>query len=607
MGLCGSSPGQQPSPADAPPPDTTRGADTAANNNGTLVKVDEHGSVTLRADDLPLSTALRILSKEGRRNIIATPGVHGSVTANLYNVPFEDALDALLLANDAGYRMVGNFIYVYTNDELAEIIAAETPFETRVFVLSHIPAADAQVMIAPLLGEGGTSTISPPPTTGITPSAEDAGGDALAARDMLVVHDRPERVAQIAEVIRAIDVRPRQVLIEATILRAQLSEDNALGVDFTITGGVDFEALAATSAGVGDLTLGEISGRTLEGCNSVFGTEFTGAVPPGGLTVGVIKDHIAFFVRALEGIADTTVIANPKVLALNKQRGEVIVGRQDGYPVIVTTETTSQQTSAMLETGTRLIFRPFIGDDGYVRMELHPEDSRGEVVGDQPQKETTEVTTNVMIKDGQTILIGGLFRESTRDSRGQVPLLGDIPVIGTAFRSRRDTTDREEVIILLTVHIVKDDAYAQAGAEQLEEIERIRVGARDGVQWFGRERLAQAHYRAALEHFAAGDDDKAMWDVQMALYNSPRFHDAQMLKEKLQDRRDWDDEGSITRSFIHYLIAREHGGNATTYGRPAPPFERPDFDDAPPDAGGNDAAAKNNRAATDDAAAADEK
>jgi type IV pilus assembly protein PilQ len=573
---------QEPSAPEQPASTASDSDEPPANdNNGTLVEVDDHGTVMLRADELPLSTALRMLSIKGRRNIVATPGVKGFVTANLYHVPFEDALDAILLANNAGYRTEGNFIYVYTNEELAEIIQAETPFQTRVFRLNHIAALDAQAMITPLLSEGGSCTVSPPATMGIAPSAEEAGGNQLASRDMLVVHDRPDRIMHVTEVLRQIDVRPRQVLIEATILRAQITEDNALGVDFTITGGVDFEALAATSAGVGDLSLGTLSGDALQGCNSLVSTDFTGAVPPGGLTVGVIKDHVAFFVRALEGIADTTVLANPKILALNKQRGEVIVGRQDGYPVIVTTETTTQQTSALLETGTRLIFRPFIGDDGFVRMELHPEDSRGEVVGDQPQKETTEVTTNVMIKDGQTILIGGLFRESTRDARGQVPLLGNIPILGTAFRSRRDTTDREEVIILLTVHIVKDDVFAEAGKEELQKIERIRVGARHGIQWFGRERLAQAHYRAALEHFAAGDDGKALWDVQLALHNSPRFYDAILLKEKLLNERDWDDEGAVTRSFIHQLIADERDGYEYPYGRPAPPFTRPEPDELP--------------------------
>jgi len=550
--------------------------------NGNVVHVTEQGRVQMHVDNVPLATVLRMLSVQSRRNIVATPAVQGSVTANLFNVTLEEALDAVLLSNNAGYRVAGNFVYVYTHEQLAQLSAAETPLETRVFTLNHIRAADAQTLLAPLLSSDGSLTVSPDAETGIASTPDEAGGNTHSAHDLLIVYDRPASVARIAEVLRQIDVRPRQVLIEATILRAQLSEDNALGIDFTITGGVDFEMLTAQSTGVTNLTLGDLPTNRFGSFNSNITTDFTGAVPPGGMTLGIIKDHVAIFVRALEGIADTTVIANPKVLALNKQRGEVIVGRQDGYPIVITTETTSQQTTQMLETGTRLIFRPFVGDDGWVRMELHPEDSRGEVVGTQPQKETTEVTTNVMIRDGQTILIGGLFRESTRNARGQVPVLGNIPIIGPLFQSRRDTTDREEVIILLTVHIVQDDAYAEAGEQELDAIERIRVGTRRGIQWTGREKIAQYHYHKALEHYAAGEDKDALWDVRMALHNNPRFYDAILLKEKILNRRDWNDEGSRTRSFIHRLIAEERGMPTPNYDRPAPPFQR-DPDLASPD------------------------
>ncbi len=550
--------------------------------NGDVVQVSEQGTVQMHVNNAPLTTVLRMLSVQSRRNIVATSAVQGSVTASLFNVSLEEALDAVLLANNAGYRVAGNFVYVYTNEQLAQLSAAEAPVETRVFTLNYIRAGDAQKLLAPLLSPEGAVTVSPGAETGIAASAQKAGGDSHAAHDVLIVFDHPDRIRRIAEVLRQIDVRPKQVLIEATMLRAQLSEDNALGIDFTVTGGVDLELLGSRSTGITDLTVGELPQDRFEHFNSRIVTDFTGVVPPGGMTLGIIKDHVGVFVRALEGIADTTVIANPKVLALNKQRGEVIVGRQDGYPVVITTETTSQQTTEMLETGTRLIFRPFIGDDGWVRMELHPEDSRGRVVGSQPQKETAEVTTNVMIRDGQTILIGGLFREATVDSRGQIPGLGNIPFLGALFRSRNDSTQREEVIILLTVHIVQDDAYAEAGAQELDAIERIRVGSRHGIQWTGRERIAQYHYHKALEQYAAGRNKDALWNVRMALHNSPRFYDAVLLQEELLNRRDWNDEGSRTRSFIHRLIAEERNTPWPEYGRPAPPFE-PDADPSSPD------------------------
>src|SRR5205807_117789 len=114
------------------------------------------------------------------------------------------------------------------------------------------------------------------------------------------------------------------------------------------------------------------------------------------------------------------------------------------------------------------------GDNGYIRLEIHPEDSSGSVdPTGVPSKSVTEVTTNVMVKDGNTIVIGGLFRESTNRNRTQVPGLGSLPGVGPAFRQQTDTTTREEVIVLLTPHIVKDDqAYSAASAAELKEADR---------------------------------------------------------------------------------------------------------------------------------------
>jgi type IV pilus assembly protein PilQ len=212
-------------------------------------------------------------------------------------------------------------------------------------------------------------------------------------------------------------------------------------------------------------------------------------------------------------------------------------------------------------------------------MELHPEDSIGGLTAaNLPFETTTELTTNVLCRDGQTVLIGGLFREVTTTTRGQVPFLGDIPGIGAAFRNTGDETGREEVIILLTVHLVKDhEAYAQAGRRQLDDIERSRVGLRRGLMWTGRERLAQAHYRKALEHFATGDVDRALWDVRLALHNFPRFLSAIHLREEILQDRAWDDEGSVTRDFMSRLILQElaPGDELPPFGRPDPPFAGP--------------------------------
>ncbi|MFQ5495876.1 MAG: hypothetical protein ACE5EX_10900, partial [Phycisphaerae bacterium] len=226
-----------------------------------------------------------------------------------------------------------------------------------------------------------------------------------------------------------------------------------------------------------------------------------------------------------------------------------------------------------LETGTQLIFRPFIGRDGFVRVELHPEDSIGFVNAQGlPSEQTTELTTNVILRDGQTILIGGLFREINTDTRSQIPALGNLPVIGALFRSESESSDREEVIILLTIHVIKDhDRYAEASADQFEDIERVHVGSRLGLMWHGRDRLAQSHYEKAVELSGAGKPDKALWHVNLALRNQPRMLPAIRLKERILQRRAWDEDFAGGRTFLHELIARERGYALPLFGRPRVP------------------------------------
>lgn len=537
----------------------------------TGITISERGRVQLHVADMPISTALRLLSVQSQRNIVASPNVKGTVTANLFNVTFEEALDAILTPVGASFRVAGNFIYVYTNSELAVTAGEGHAIVTRIFTLNYVKATDVQPLIAPMLGEGGS--------IGLSRGNEGAagGGSAGGAEEasttidnVMTVTTRADRMADVERLIKQVDVRPRQVLIEATIVRAELNENNALGIDFTLVGGVDLELLGATSQGGTQVTLGTLPQDRFELFNATAQTGFTSNVPGGGLRLGIIKDHVAVFLQALDEITNTSVIANPKVLATHKQRGKMIVGRRDGYLTTTVTETQAIQTVEFLETGTQLVYRPFIGEDGYIRIELHPKDSVG-VVNAQglPSEQTTEVTTNVIVRDGETILIGGLFREVSTINRSQIPALGSLPGIGPLFRSQGDTTGREEVLILMTVHIVKDSAaYTEASKQTLEGVERVRVGLRKGMMWHGAERLAQWNYARAVELEEQGSRDLALWHLDLSLRNVWNFFPAVELKEKILQRRAWDDDGVPSREFIYRLIAEERGYAIESHERP---------------------------------------
>ncbi|HEY8667327.1 MAG TPA: secretin and TonB N-terminal domain-containing protein [Tepidisphaeraceae bacterium] len=550
---------------------TTKPSTDGHSVSASEVNVSDAGTVEIHVNDANLVEVLRMLSMQSQKNIIASKAVNGSVTANLYDVTVREALDAILHSNGYAYREKGNFIYVYTAAELAEMDKASRVMKTEVFHLYYTPAANAANMVKPVLSNGAQVALTTPATAGLTSGTSDTGGNNQATDDLIVITDYPENLEQVRKLLKDIDHRPQQILIEATILRAALTEDNSLGVDFTLLGGVDFKGLSTAGSSAGDVLSGNITNtapglaeRGVAGAN----TGFTQGTANGGLRVGLISNNIAMFVSALEQVTDTVVLANPKVLALNKQKGEVIVGRKDGYITTEVTQSSSVQTVEFLDTGTRLIFRPFVGDDGFIRMEIHPEDSSGGLNGSNlPFKVTTEVTSNVMVKDGHTIVIGGLFREDQATARGQVPLLGNIPLAGALFRKQRDTTVREEVIILLTPHIVKDDAaYSAASEAELKDAQKLRVGVRQGMMPFGRERLAESSYEKAVAEMNKPNPNRraALWYLNCATNLNPKFIEAINMKQALTGREVTSVDNSTIHDFVRRQILAEKLAGPTT-------------------------------------------
>jgi len=575
------------------------------------VKMSDAGTFSIQINnDTSLGELLRMIGAQAQISIIPGKDVHDAKVPamDLYNVTVHDALDAILGTNDFHWLQKGNFIYVYSKAEWIELQKETHHPETRIFRLNYIPAGDVVGLIKPAQSPDGIIAQSKPPKTGINTGGSDAsggtssgggdsGGEDDAGNTIIVVTDYPENLVQIAQIIKEADRRPQQILVEATILDATLSENNALGMDFSFLGGVNFDTLLSSTSLPGALSgsiLSATSGTSTTGTGTTGTTGTTGSVgslltsgyyggttgnydtqvSPGGLQIGVVHRNLAFFLSALESTADTTVLANPKVLVLNKQPGQVIVGQQLGYQTTTVTQTTSTQAVSFLDTGTILSFRPFIGDDGFIRMEVHPEDSSGSVTNNLPNKTTTEITSNVMVKDGNTIVIGGLFHEATTSGRNQIPGLGNLPLVGALFRSQTDTTQRHEVIILLTPHIIKDDAIYNKGSEdELKEIEKLRVGARKELMFFGRERLAESAYEDAVNEMNKPHPnvDKAIWHLDCATDLNPHFIEAIDLKEKLTGKQVTDVDNSTIRNFVRRQIMEDNPPPPPINGAALPP------------------------------------
>lgn len=520
--------------------------------DGRNVTVGDTGLLDVQVRETELATILQMLSLQARTNIVATSSVRGAVSANLYGVTLKEALDAILVPNGYAYIWQGRTVFVGTP---AEVAAQLPPPSTRVIRLRYITRGEARRAVEAMLSSVGKIVVSEEELAAET-GGKGGAPDRESSGDYLIVSDYDERLDAIERLLAEIDVRPRQVLIEATILRATLNEGLQFGIDFTMLGGVDFQNVGGQSTAATNISLGLIPDDRLQNTTFNLSTSTLTGFPTGGLSLGVIKDSIAGFIRALEDVTDVAVVANPKIIALNKQPAEVIVGRRDGYLTTTVTETAAIQTVEFLETGTQIRFQPVINDDGTVRLQVHPKDSNGGLTAaNLPFEETTEAHANILLDDGNTVLIGGLFRERTVASRSQVPVLGNVPGLGLLFQRINDVTVREEIIILITVHVLKDTPEEAAQyAELLDDVERIRVGTRRGVFGAGRERLAQMYYQEALASHEAGKDDLALLLVRMALHNQPKHLAALNLKERIQAARTWANEGSRSRTLIRQLI-----------------------------------------------------
>ena len=494
--------------------------------------------------DCPLKDALNVLAGNYQKNIVPSSKVEGVLGfSKLRNVTFEEAMDAVL-GNNYVYEEKGKIIKVYSREEYRKIKADVERMEYRVFTLYYMSAAEALNLIGPVLSGAGMVKASTPAEvavpTGESISNGASGGDSLASNDKIIVWDYPEKIAKIAEFLEVLDVRPRQVLVEATIMSARLDESTKFGVDWNSR--IDGESV--TSAVPGVMT-GGLSG-VVEGVK--------------GLTVGITQDHARVIIRALEEVTDVTVLANPKILAVNKQLGQIFIGKKIGYKSGNTVGVGGVVTEGevkFLETGTKLSFRPYIGNDGFIRMDIHPKDSTGEINSQGvPDETSAELATNIIVRDGETVIIGGLFRTVITKGQSQVPVLGNLPLVGPLFRSVSDKELREEVIVLLTPHIL-DRIDATEGRRGQVDVDRKYHASRDAIQAIAVSKLAQTSYEKACRFLLEGDRKASLRHVDVALTIRPTYLDAIRLRERILVETDPNEFESLDRIVAEKIDALE--------------------------------------------------
>jgi type IV pilus assembly protein PilQ len=535
----------EPQNANQVPPGTSvpQASSAPAPTSQAQVEVSDHGTVTLNASNVEIAGLLELLALRTRRNIVASDKVVGTVSVNLFDVPFQQALDAVLSVNNLVAQTEGSFTYVYTRAEFDALEAARRPKESRVFVLQYLSANDAGELIKPLLSSDGKLGARGISERGFQPSIETGSGDDYAFTAKLVVNDYVDNLTKISTLLDQLDVAPQQVRVECTVLSAAVKEENAYGLDFAAIGNLNFANLATAGIpplGVPDaLRTGEIAQSTAE---SGALTPFPGSEADPNIKVGIMAGDVAFFLRVLDEVTDTTVLARPATTCLNRQRSSVLVGERVAYLSTTVNQEISTQTVEYLDTGISLVFRPFIAPDGMIRLELAPSvsdytlrkvDTPGGGSTTVPDEGTQEMQTNVRVRSGQTIVLGGLFKDKMVTKRRQVPVLGDIPIFGAALNGQQDVVERDEIIFLVTPTIIEDQKLWEEGRDSLNVVESVRVGARAGLLPFSREQVTADTDRDAYEAYANGDLTKALYFTNNSIRMKPQSADMRRLREQI--------------------------------------------------------------------------
>jgi len=464
------------------------------------------GRLSIHAADEDVRKVLELLGAQGNLNILASKSVQGNVSATLSGVDVESALEAILKSTGYVARRDGQFIFVGTPKEFEAMEQSLDRLGTRIYRPNYVSAAELKNLVEPLLTtDVGVASVSGASEVGIESDDAAAGGDAYAGGDVLVVRDYESVLAQIDQMVDEVDVRPMQVHIEAMILSVLLDDKNDLGVNFAAFG-------EKTSIGWG--TIPDPTGTA-----GVLGSiKFDG----NGLKFGFFDGDVVTFINALETVGDTNVIATPRLMALNKQRAEIHIGEELGYVSTTVSETSTTQSVDFLSTGTVLRLRPFISSDGLIRMEIHPELSTGSVDVEGgftlPNKETTQVTSNIMVRDGCTVVIGGLMRDETKVTASQIPLLGSLPMVGAAFRSTSEELGRREIIVLITPRIVYEPGTCREGDKVACEFHRRHAVAKEKMSPLGKRAISRRYYRLAQAAWAHGDEARALRFAEMAVH-----------------------------------------------------------------------------------------
>jgi len=396
--------------------------------------------LSLNFQDIEVRSVLQLIADFTGLNIVVSDDVTGNVTLRLKNVPWDQALDIIMRTKALGKRQHGNVVYIDTAKNIAtheeEVLNRQktqqnlTPLRTEIISLNYADAEEMKQLLQSTSGGDGGS--------GSTSIMSDRGSVTLDRRtNNLLVQDTPDRLEEVRALVKALDVPVRQVMIESRIVTASDKFTHELGASF----------------GASNIT------RSLD---KTLSTDFAVNLPAaGGSTIGLSLAKIPLGAKldlelsAAETESRVEIVASPRIITSNKTTARI----EQGVEIPYEEATSSGATNISFKKAVlSLEVTPHITRDDRINMELIVNrDSVGQLFNNIPSIDTREVQTQVLVENGQTIVLGGIFEENQLDGETRVPFFGKLPLIGWMFRHESDKNDKSELLIFVTPKIINDD------------------------------------------------------------------------------------------------------------------------------------------------------
>lgn len=416
----------------------------------TVVK---DGLVSLDFQEADIRNVLKVLAFKTGINIVPGPEVTGIVTIQLKDVPWQKALDVILSTYGFGFEQKDNIIKVMSIENLKKYredkaaLEGQEPLVTQTFILNFAKASDVIDSLSKMKTERGSVNFDQRTNT-------------------MIVRDVQSNIDLIAKVIKTLDSVTPQVLIEAKIVETSLTNEEKMGVDWVVKGGVSgsrratsFPFLPSNSNNFIPTMPSAPTEVNESGSLFSYGT--------------LDASQFAATLELLSTRSDTHILSNPRIVTLDNQPASIVVGEQ--YPIPLYTYNEEQaklQISGWEYKDIGIIFEvtPHVNNAGLVTLDLQPKitsilpDSATVENTTLPRLSVEEAKTKVMVKDGDTLVIAGLIRDDSSTSTSKVPFLGDIPLLGSLFRKSGNKKTKSEMLIFLTPRIITAKQI-QAGEE----------------------------------------------------------------------------------------------------------------------------------------------